>query len=272
LVLPSEFATANFELFGAKWRFNVDYVDFALFNDSAIGTYSLTKAVRVSIIDPFSRKNKELLFSPNVEFSAEFPNNFVAVKGYMNSCNVSRYIFGGSWCFEISFEEPEPIIQKRESQQVYTKNLCQKLLENSFVCGSVLIYCKDDEIVKADHFVLKYDPFFKSMFHFKASQSCGSDTEQTNLTVDLSQFSASVVKSLVEFIYTGTFAIPETINTRLELTQLGDYTTNDDLCNVMLQIMEKENVGVDDFAEIFKSDAFKTERVRKFVEKCLRKK
>jgi hypothetical protein len=92
------------------------------------------------------------------------------------------------------------------------------------------------------------------MFHFKSQQS--SDSEL--MPADLSQFSSLAVKALIQFIYTGTFDNMELLKSRLELFHLADYTTANDLCNVILQVMEKENVRVERFARV------KRERPREF--------
>jgi BTB/POZ domain len=102
----------------------------------------------------------------------------------------------------------------------------------------VVITCKDGEIVKADRAILQTDEFFKSMFHFKSQQSSSAE----HMTADLSQFSCDVVKALIQFICSLGSAIPSTLESRLELFLLAEYTTNNDLCDIIENEIEKDGV------------------------------
>jgi hypothetical protein len=59
------------------------------------------------------------------------------------------------------------------------------------------------------------------------------------LNADLSQFSSLAVKALIQFIYTGTFDVPSALKSRLELLHLAEYTTNEDLCDLVQNEIEK---------------------------------
>jgi BTB/POZ domain/MATH domain len=135
-------------------------------------------------------------------------------------------------------------------QADYLGPLSHNLYENSAE-GEVSIRCKNDKVVKADRLVLLQDPFFAALFRFKDSQatacaemsesSSGSDqTANVNPNlIDLTDYSHDTVTHLIEFIYTGRTGVPNSTQQRCELYFLADYTTNQNVRNLLeLQIVK----------------------------------
>jgi hypothetical protein len=109
------------------------------------------------------------------------------------------------------------------------------------------------------------DSYFQSLLNFNAQNLVASSVNQTNTDkecIDLSQFSFTAVSSLIEFIYTGKFAKPHSVQECLDFFQLADFTSNDLLCDLLLDQFEAEYFKPENIINMILHPSGKTIKMR----------
>lgn len=257
----------NFSCINFKWRaeWYPETMKFVLYNKTiespAKKIYRMTCSLKISVVDPCTRQKRVILHLPAAHFSEEFPNYFVTVKNFMTKEDLDVYCAIDQICgFVISFDDP-----LRFQQLPYLVSLNQKLLTSALVDGDVVVNCKNDEVVKADRIVLIQDPFFESLFDFRSNQN----PKDEDLSVDLVEFPAFAVEKLVRFLYTGTYEKLLTLDDNLQIFQLANYTTNIDLAELVLRVINEQYFDFKDLGIIIRSNAFRSQAIRELVDKYL---